>query len=59
MLSIIVPVMNEEGSLRLLWEEIVATAQDAVDKFELIFIDDGSTDSSWTVEWVPQTEIWS
>jgi glycosyltransferase involved in cell wall biosynthesis len=49
MLSIIVPVMNEEGSLRLLWEEIVATAQDAVDKFELIFIDDGSTDSSWTV----------
>lgn len=49
MLSIIVPVMNEEGSLRLLWEEIVATAEHAVDKFELIFIDDGSTDSSWSV----------
>lgn len=49
MLSIIVPVMNEEGSLRLLWEEIVATAEHAVDKFELIFIDDGSTDSSWEV----------
>ncbi len=49
MLSIIVPVMNEEGSLRLLWGEIVATAEQAVDKFELIFIDDGSTDSSWSV----------
>lgn len=49
MLSIIVPVMNEEGSLRQLWDEIVAVAETAVDKFELIFIDDGSTDTSWDV----------
>ena len=49
MLSIIVPVMNEEGSLRLLWDEILATAESAVDSFELIFVDDGSTDSSWQV----------
>ena len=49
MLSIIVPVMNEEGSLRQLWDEIVATAEHAVEKFEVIFIDDGSTDASWTV----------
>ena len=49
MLSIIVPVMNEEGSLRQLWDEIVAVAETAVDKFELIFIDDGSTDTSWQV----------
>lgn len=49
MLSIIIPVMNEEGSLRQLWQEIVATAEHAVDKFEVIFIDDGSTDSSWSV----------
>ncbi|MEZ6128205.1 MAG: glycosyltransferase family 2 protein [Planctomycetaceae bacterium] len=49
MLSIIVPVMNEEGSLRQLWTEIVATAQTAVEQFEVIFIDDGSTDSSWAV----------
>ncbi|APZ95497.1 glycosyltransferase family 2 protein [Fuerstiella marisgermanici] len=49
MLSIIVPVMNEEGSLRQLWDEIVAVAETAVDRFELIFIDDGSTDSSWQV----------
>lgn len=49
MLSIIVPVMNEEGSLQLLWGEIVAVAATAVDRFELIFIDDGSTDNSWQV----------
>ena len=49
MLSIIVPVMNEEGSLQLLWCEIVAVAATAVDRFELIFIDDGSTDNSLQV----------
>lgn len=49
MLSIIIPVMNEEDSLVQLWEEIVAVAEEAVDSFEVIFIDDGSTDSSWKV----------
>lgn len=49
MLSIIIPVMNEEGSLPQLWAEIVAVADKAVDSFEVIFIDDGSTDSSWEV----------
>jgi glycosyltransferase involved in cell wall biosynthesis len=49
MLSIIVPVMNEEGSLRQLWEEILTVAQTAVDRFEVIFIDDGSTDTSWQI----------
>lgn len=49
MLSIIIPVMNEEGSLRQLWDEIVAVASTAVDRFEVIFVDDGSTDSSWQV----------
>lgn len=49
MLSIIVPVMNEEGSLPQLWAEIVAVAETAVDRFELIFIDDGSTDASWQI----------
>lgn len=47
MLSIIVPVLNEEESLDQLWAEIQATADTAVDRYEVIFIDDGSTDSSW------------
>lgn len=49
MLSIIVPVMNEEESLPELWKEIRAAAEKAVDSFELIFVDDGSTDTSWQV----------
>lgn len=49
MLSIIVPVMNEEGSLQQLWDEIRAVAEEHVDSFELIFIDDGSTDTSWKI----------
>jgi len=47
MLSIIVPVLNEEESLNQLCCEIQATADTAVDRYEVIFIDDGSTDSSW------------
>ncbi|MCH2212386.1 MAG: glycosyltransferase family 2 protein [Fuerstiella sp.] len=49
MLSVIVPVLNEEHSLDQLWEEIRAAAGEAVDSFEVIFIDDGSTDRSWSV----------
>ncbi|MEZ6062258.1 MAG: glycosyltransferase family 2 protein [Planctomycetaceae bacterium] len=47
MLSIIVPVLNEQDSLRQLWREIQTTANTAVDSFEVIFVDDGSTDESW------------
>ena len=47
MLSIIVPVLNEEESLDQLWDEVRATANQAVDCFEVIFVDDGSSDGSW------------
>ena len=47
MLSVIVPVLNEEESLDQLWDEIRETAAEAVDCFEVIFVDDGSTDGSW------------
>ena len=49
MLSIIIPVMNEQDSLNQLWDEIQATADSAVDSYEVIFVDDGSTDESWNV----------
>jgi len=47
-LSIIVPVLNEQDSLKQLWDEIRASADAAVDSWEIIFIDDGSTDQSWS-----------
>jgi len=48
-LSIIVPLYNEEDSLKELstWINNVATQNNLT--YELIFIDDGSTDSSWEV----------
>jgi glycosyltransferase involved in cell wall biosynthesis len=48
-LSIIVPLLNEEESLPELsqWIDRVAVAHDL--SYELIFIDDGSTDESWKV----------
>ena len=47
--SLVVPVFNEEESLRLLYDEIVAVAATLSAKIELIFVDDGSTDKSWTI----------
>ncbi len=47
MLSVIVPVFNEERSLHQLWDEIRTVADQCVDGYEVIFIDDGSTDESW------------
>ena len=48
MLSIIVPVYNEAESLRQLHDEIAATSREAGLDLEIIFIDDGSSDESWT-----------
>jgi glycosyltransferase involved in cell wall biosynthesis len=49
MLSLIVPVLNEAESLRPLHAEIVAACDRAGIVFEVLFIDDGSSDRSWNV----------
>ncbi len=46
-LSIIVPVFNEEGSLVELYDEIVAVVDHSQLDLEIIFVDDGSTDESF------------
>ncbi len=45
-ISIVIPLFNEELSLRQLYENIEAVAK-GVGEFEVIFVDDGSTDNSW------------
>lgn len=45
-ISIIVPVYNEEDSLNLLCDKIQAVMEEISFEFEIIFIDDGSTDAS-------------
>ena len=46
-LSIIIPVFNEEESILELAEEISAVMKELSSEYELIFIDDGSRDSSY------------
>lgn len=45
--SVIIPVLNEQESLQTLTDEIRATIEGIQGRWELIFVDDGSTDESW------------
>jgi len=49
MLSVVVPLYNEADSLQPLYQEIVTAASKSVPSFEIIFVDDGSTDGSLEV----------
>ena len=46
-LSIIIPLLNEEESLKELHDWIVKVMEAHGFSYEIIFIDDGSTDNSW------------
>jgi len=47
-ISFVVPVFNEEGTIELLFSQIRDVLEQDVGKpYEVLFIDDGSTDSSW------------
>ncbi|MCF0233745.1 MAG: glycosyltransferase family 2 protein, partial [Thermoguttaceae bacterium] len=47
--SLVIPVFNEEESLRELYGEIDAVAKEQGANIEIIFIDDGSRDTSWSI----------
>ncbi|WP_411847044.1 glycosyltransferase [Roseibacillus persicicus] len=48
-LSFIIPLMNEQETLQELYDRIAEQANELSRGWEIIFIDDGSTDSSWEV----------
>lgn len=48
-ISIVIPLLNEEESLKELHHWIAKVMQSNGYSYELIFIDDGSTDSSWEI----------
>ncbi|MFH1851428.1 MAG: glycosyltransferase [Candidatus Neomarinimicrobiota bacterium] len=48
-LSVVVPVLNEEGSLRILYEQLKKTLGNLERSYELILVDDGSDDNSWKI----------
>jgi glycosyltransferase involved in cell wall biosynthesis len=48
-ISIVIPLLNEEESLEELYDWIAKVMQSNRYLYEIIFIDDGSTDTSWNV----------
>ena len=46
-LSVVVPVFNEEGNLPELHRRLAAVLPAVVDSWEIVFVDDGSRDRSW------------
>ena len=48
-LSVIVPVFNEEKNIVTVYEELVRVLEGIDQEFEIIFIDDGSTDQSFKI----------
>ncbi len=48
-ISIILPVFNESKSVKILANEIGSVLSDFNLRYEMIFIDDGSTDNSWNI----------
>lgn len=49
MFSIVIPVYNEEESLRQLVDEIDRVSKQHSYELEILFVDDGSSDRSWSV----------
>ncbi len=49
MISVVVPLLNEERSLKELYREIADALESQAQPYEVIFVDDGSTDGSMAV----------
>ena len=47
MLSVVVPIRNEERSIALLYDELAAALDPFGEAWEAVFVDDGSTDGSF------------
>ncbi len=48
-LSVVVPVYNEEECLELLTREVISVIQPLSNDYEIIIVDDGSTDSTYPI----------
>ena len=48
-LSVVIPAMNEEENIHAMHDRLVAALEEVVDGFEVVWVDDGSTDSTWEI----------
>jgi glycosyltransferase involved in cell wall biosynthesis len=49
LLSVVIPLLNEEGNIPLLYQELKEVLSTLDNEYEILFIDDGSTDNSMTL----------
>jgi dolichol-phosphate mannosyltransferase len=49
MISIIIPVYNEQENIELLFNRLISSSKLWNDSFELLFVDDGSSDNSYSL----------
>jgi len=47
--SVVIPVYNEKDNLNILYQELISVLEPLFETFEIIYIDDGSTDGSFQV----------
>jgi len=47
LLSVVIPAYYEEGNLHRLYDELVAALDPTTSEWEIVFVDDGSTDGTW------------
>ncbi|WP_115461436.1 glycosyltransferase family 2 protein [Winogradskyella aurantiaca] len=48
-ISVVIPLLNEEESIKELYDWIASVMQSNHFSYEILFIDDGSNDSSWSI----------
>ena len=48
-ISVIVPLLNEEENIEVLYRELIDQLRELGQKFEVIFVDDGSTDRTFEI----------
>jgi dolichol-phosphate mannosyltransferase len=48
-LSIVIPLLNEEGNISVLYDSLVSVLSGMSKSYEIIFVDDGSKDASFSV----------
>ncbi len=48
-ISIVVPLYNEEESVEILLSQLLEVCKEFEFPYEIIFVDDGSTDSTWEI----------
>lgn len=48
-LSVVIPAMNEEDNVQAMTDRLIAALEPVVDEYEMVWVDDGSTDATWSL----------